>query len=284
MDGAAWVFPFLVSVTHLFGAGVSGVSAALFFLAFLRERQLRTAWRAVGFLLLGVALLLFAIFPEVPFDPLVVSVFVAVELVGLSSIFWGVSMEPILSHLREVPTRERRRRLAALALPSSQLVPLAWAAGGLALVFLVAAAPLTRLYTPSVLAGLSALVVVATIRLKARRYRWERDGEAVRFLNFLPLLGYVFLLVRSSALVALLSPGWSGWPPAATAGILGLMAGATAAAFLFLGWWAWIFIRTRPFLRTSVVAVIAAVAAAVVSAVVLAAFIVLAVGSLFAYL
>ncbi|MBI2551153.1 cache domain-containing protein [Candidatus Uhrbacteria bacterium] len=122
---------------------------------------------------------------------------------------------------------------------------------------LVIAWPSAKGFVPSILAGMSTLFILATIRIQIRRYRSQRDNPASKRQNLWPMLGYLSLLGYSISLIVSRLPALSlvplreqslGFSPAWQWGVLFSFIG-----FLFLAIWAWNFIKLRPFLRTYVV-------------------------------
>lgn len=247
---------FLIAI---FGILVALSASALFFLVIRYERQLQTVWRAIGFSALAVTFLLF-IFErkyEIVGTPALI-----VQAFAFISIYIGVFAEPKLSQLLQIGKKSVSADHAAYrnvrATVGGRAAPAPLTVFFLVLVALILVSVFWAPYTRAFLEALAALFVGLTIPIQIRRYQREVDDQKARRLNLYPLLGYIALLAGMVALVFFRLPGTLeivslrqltleySW-------IWQLGQALLALGFVFLGLWAWTFIRVRPFLRTYVV-------------------------------
>lgn len=94
---------YLFFVVAAFAILVSVASASLFLLTYKYEQQLRTVWRAVGFLELALAFFLLVLERKFPVFELPA---LGVLLIGFYSIYKGVLAEPVLSHLQKLTSKK----------------------------------------------------------------------------------------------------------------------------------------------------------------------------------
>lgn len=231
-------------------------SAVLFFITYRHEKKTQTGWRAIGFLLLAGAFLFLIVERKSP----AMEIFaVAVEAIAFFMIFRGVLAEPKILHLRQIAPTERGQKAPGEKIWSRNLLRkiLIWVVTFLVLIsiFLVPGYLYIKSFLPAILETVAAGFILATIYLQIRRYLDERTGiaPAERWQNIFPLVGYIFLLIRGIAMIfnrlpesnlvllRKLSLDYS------IAWIIGLI--AAFLAFIYLGIWAWNFIKVRPFLK-----------------------------------
>lgn len=233
---------------------VSFSAFALFILTFRYERKLQTVWRALGFLLLAIAFLILIWERKSPGIGLLA---VIVQAFALFSIYRGVAKEPKLVQLIDVPSSDRIMERPGQKIAREKLIE---NKSLIIVVFLVILVCLLLLpgylyigaYLPSIIELIATIFVIGTIGIQITRYRADHN-----VINLHPMIGYIFLLIRGIAMVFYRLPdinivilrklalpySWA-WQLA----VIG-----TFFAFVFLGLWAWNFIKVRTFLRTYVV-------------------------------
>ena len=238
---------------------VSLSAFSLFILTFRYERKLQTVWRALGFILLGLAFLLLIWERKSPG----VNIFaLVVEVLALASIFRGVQAEPKLAHLVAVDENRATNvplkfSLKSLGLAKEKLIKKKSLV--ITIVVLILAALLLLpgyLYLsgflPAILESVALIFIIATIVIQIKRYRVDASKQ-----NLWPMVGYIFLFVRGLAMIFYRLPALNlvilrklslEYSVAWQLGVI-----ATFLAFLFLGVWAWNFVKVRTFLRTYVV-------------------------------
>lgn len=280
--GIFW-FEFLFFATAIFGILVAYSSFSLFFRAYRVERQLLTMSRAVGFLLLVIAFILFIVERKYGFlGPAGVSL----EMLGFFMIYRGVKASPRLSQL----TRSKDAQGKEIGpwwtyVPSFPWRPVLRVIGAVLAVFLAALAlwlvmnefeqPLaasavlalqvlggfvSRWVLPFLLTAaelVSLIFILLTIRLQVIRFRGESGDRATRLNNLWPLIAYVFFAFRATALAAYRVPELDLVVTRLLNAEYGMpwviAAAGTFLGFFFLAIWVWRFIRVRFFLRTYVV-------------------------------
>jgi len=233
---------------------VSFSAFALFILTFRYERKLQTVWRALGFLLLALAFLLLIWERK---ETSVSLIAVIIQAFALFSIYRGVAKEPRLVQLIDVPSSEKSMERPNLKASREKLMEKKSLIMVIILIILVLLLLLPGYlyigaYLPSIIEAIATIFVLGTIFIQIRRYR--ADSNVV---NLHPMIGYIFLLVRGIAMVLyrlpdvnivvlrkLALPYSMAWQIAVI---------CTFFAFVFLGLWAWKFIKVRTFLRTYVV-------------------------------
>jgi len=247
-------FEFLFFLASSLAILVSISSFALFIITLKYERKLQTIWRALGFLVLALAFFLFVLERKYPG----VEIFaVIIEAFALFFIFKGVLAEPRLTQLKEeskalqklesqnIKRSRKKQTISRLILTIVVLVILAG-------IFLIPGYLYVKTFLASVFELIAVIFVIATIVIQVRRYLGERVRQ-----NLWPLLGYIFLLVRGIAMIFYRLPELDlvffrqlsleysfAWQIALI---------CTLGAFIFLGIWAWNFVKVRLFLRTYVV-------------------------------
>lgn len=240
---------FLFFIASAFGILVSLSASTLFFITVQAERQLRTVWRAVGFLGLAISFFLFILerkFAAFGLAALVVQAF------GFIAIYLGVFAEPKLSQLSKVAAQAKKDRSESRGQLSLAPIP----------VFLIASAVIiiAWFYFGSFVASLLQLTatvfILATIPIQIKRYKKQSNDPEASRQNLYPLVGYIFLFLGAAALVFFRLPDLNivtlrqlalEYSVAWQFGVVFYFIG-----FLFLGVWAWNFIKVRPFLRTYV--------------------------------
>jgi hypothetical protein len=252
---------------------VSISAFALFILTFRYERQLRTVWRALGFLCLAFAFIVLILERKYPGVKIVAVLILALALYG---IYRGVKAEPVLAPLLQVDAPGKERQDAGMMqksklMSSKSLIILIVALIIIAL-FLLPGYLYLGAYLPSIIEFIALLFVLATIRIQIKRYKADKKP-----INVYPMVGYIFLAIRGIAMVLyrlpdlnivflrMLSLQYS------IAWIIAVV--ATFLAFVYLGIWAWKFVKVRPFLRTYVVFISMVVLVATVGALVFTLFI-----------
>lgn len=255
---------FIYFIVAAFAILVSISAASLFYLVIIYERQLKTVWRAVGFSALSIAFLLFILerkFPSVEFGALIV------QAIGFIGIYLGVFAEPKLSQLAHVglgKKSQQAKQHTAGTINYQQIIsskskvssPIQVFSIALVIGLVAFIVPALRPYFASTLQAVASLFILATMPIQIKRYQREKDNPFAKRQNLYPLLGYIFLLIGSLALIVyrlpdlnLVSLRLAGqeygyvWQM----GILSLFIG-----FTFLAIWAWNFIKVRPFLRSYV--------------------------------
>ncbi len=241
----------LAAHTSIYGfAVVVSVSCAtLFSLLYFGERSLRTGWRAGGFWLVASAYTVWVLAPQ---QPTAIILALGLELLGQLAIYYGVLREPLLTVLRHVPTWEERTAVPLFAPPTDTLHVARFTRYGFPLVAVLMASAAVLLPTATTLWLWLGLVVISTgiAHLQLHRYRVEDGSVDIHRQNLLPISAYGLLIVRALVL-------------AATGLILpALITNSIALVCLFfamlcLAWWAWIFIRIRPTLRTLIATMLA---------------------------
>ncbi len=250
---------------------VSISSAVLFFTTFKHEKNLRTGWRALGFLLLAGAFLFLIVERKSPS----VEIFaITVQAIAFFLILKGVLAEPKLLHLKQNPDEETKNSKTKKTDANAVRTIILWVATFLVLAFALILPG--YLYAKPLLApiieALTVIFIAITIFLQIRRYREERNSipPKDRWQNLYPLFGYIFLLIRGIAMFFYrlpqsdivifrkLSLDYSA------AWIVAVI--ATFIAFIYLGIWAWNFIKVRPFLKIYVVFISAIVFVATLGA------------------
>lgn len=251
-------FFFVSSITAIL---VSVSSASLFFLASQYERKLRSTKRAFGFAVLALAFLMGIVERRFTGFSLATAF---LETVGIILIALGVMAEPSLMHL-SVLEKQRKKEGKHLGLQVRDILGAVVGILALVLVSLFFSTsgvsyfkdlPIES-YLKSALQIISTVFIIVTIIYQIKRYLRERDDPKARLQNLYPLLGYIFLLIRSIGMVVyrlpeldvvsfrLLTINFSiVWKAAYMLGFVG---------FVFLGIWAWNFIKIRFFLRVYVV-------------------------------
>lgn len=235
---------------------VSVSAATLFMVTFRYERQMNTVWRILGFTLLALTFLFLILERK---EPSIVIITLLLQIFAFYSIFRGVLAEPKLLHLWRVP---KIKETKAKETARSKKLRLQirnktwWAVGvtvGIIILFVLPGYLLVKDYLPSLFELAAIGFIAATIYLQVKRYK----GEKATRQNMWPLVGYVFLLIRGFCMffyrlpdldvvfLRQLSLEYSA------AWVIALI--STIAAFVFLGIWAWNFVKVRPFLRTYVV-------------------------------
>lgn len=250
---------------------VSLSSFALFIITFRYERKLQTVWRALGFLLLAFAFLLLIWETK---EPAMDFIAVVVQAFALFSIFWGVAKEPKLVHLIKVTPKGVIRNLVS---QKGKLIENRTLLGLVVLVLLVIALLVPFYvflgeYVPPVIEFLATVFIFATIIIQIRRYRADKAP-----VNLYPLLGYIFLLVRGICMVFYRLPDLNilflRKMTLEYSVVWQIAVFCTFMAFVFLGIWAWSFVRVRKFLRIYVVFIALVVLVATVGALVFSLFV-----------
>jgi hypothetical protein len=249
---------FLYEFSYFLAASLAilvSISAfALFILTFRYERKLQTVWRALGFLLLALAFLILIWERK---EPSISLLAVILQAFALFSIYRGVAKEPRLVHLIEVPSSERAMERPGLKLGKEKLMESKSLVMVVILVILVLLLLLPGslyigAYLPSLLEAIATVFIIGTIFIQIRRYRADKN-----VVNLHPMIGYIFLLIRGLAMILYRLPDLNIVIlrklslPYSLAWQLAVL--ATFLAFIFLGLWAWNFIKVRTFLRTYVV-------------------------------
>jgi len=271
-----FVYEFVFYVASVFAAVVCIASGTLFFIAFRHERLTRSGWRTIGFFLLSVAFFFLILERKNP----VFGLFgVLCEMGGTWAIYRGVMASPSLVQLAQEPGQEMtsqtfeelfmraERQKATFASSYSSLLILLAAIFGVVNLLFIRLAPLNVLST---LQGIIFFIVLGTIMLQVERLGRERNVARATVHNTLPLIAYIFLLMREAAVfIFRLPPSDMVYFRQLTleysmAWQLGIF--FTFAAFVFLGLWAWNFIKYRKFLRTYVIFLFLSVILATVGA------------------
>ncbi len=248
---------FLFFLVAMLGMLVSVSSGTLFFLTVHSERQLRTIWRAVGFIALAIAFFLFILerkYPGIELHAL------AVQAFGFIAIYLGVFAEPKLSQLAQVARGNQPAPSEHGATLKDKFAKKIHATPGPVFALVIALAIATWFFLNQFLAAslqlFAALFILATIPIQFRRWQRERDNPKASRQNLYPLIGYIALLFGALSLVFYRLPNLDvvtlrqlvlEYSIAWQVGIF-----ATFIGFLFLGIWAWNFIKVRPFLRVYV--------------------------------
>ena len=104
-----FAFEFLFFIVSVFAILVSISSTALFVITYRFERKLRSIWRSLGFMLVGIAFFFF-ILERKYYDIDIITVLAFVFLaVGLFSLFRGIRAEPLLSQLANIKDRATKK-------------------------------------------------------------------------------------------------------------------------------------------------------------------------------
>lgn len=254
---------------------VSFSAFALFILTFRYERKLQTVWRALGFLLLAIAFLLLILERK---EASVAIIAVIVQAFALFSIYRGVAKEPKLVHLIEVPSSEKSMERPGFFKGNKEKLmerkSLVMVVILVILVFLLLLPGYLYIgtYLPSIIEAIATIFVIGTILIQIRRYRADKN-----VVNLHPMIGYVFLLVRGICMTLYRLPDVNivilrkMSLPYSLAWQIGVL--ATFLAFVFLGLWAWNFIKVRTFLRTYVVFISLVILVSTVGALIFTLFI-----------
>ncbi len=200
---------------------VSITATTLFWTTYKKEQAINTPWRAIGF---GLLVLSFTLSIIGRFFPVALYGALVLEVAAFTAIWYGVSRDLTVTHLREDPAYRKKFSKA----------PIGFIFGVASTVALSIFVYLT-----------SSVLILATIPLQIRRYALERKSPRARLQNLYPLAAYLFLLLRSVFLL------WFIFQPQAIA-LWYLAMIATNVAFILLAVWAWIFIRVRKQLRMPV--------------------------------
>jgi hypothetical protein len=266
---------FLFFAASMFGILVAFSTANLFYQTLRAEHQVKTAWRAAGFLLLVFGLLLFVLERKYGFFGFFG---VVVECLGYFFIYRGVKAQPRLSPLTKVRKEGpgngdvfMRKLLGSIRTWFVRLMILIdiiviigavlwilvrWVVPPLGAVLLAALGGVASFvqanfaFVPSLVILVSLVFIILTIRLQVRRYREESMDRQIRRNNFYPLAGYVFLAIRAVAHAGYRLPKidliWTRFFNGAYSTAWIIAALATLLGFFFLALWAWRFIRRLP--------------------------------------
>lgn len=251
---------------------VSISAFALFVITLRHERKIQTVWRALGFSLLALAFIILIYERK---DPSFNLVAVLVQAFALYFIYRGVKAEPILVPLLKVETLRKQMNPQAKSENKS-----GGNKGVVAVVIFIILILLLLLpgylyigaYLPAIIEGLALLFVLGTILIQIKRYR--ADSNVV---NLYPMIGYIFLAIRGIAMILYRLPEPSliflrkmtlDYSLAWQVGVV-----CTFFAFVFLGLWAWKFIKVRVFLRSYVVFITLVIVVSTVGALVFTLFI-----------
>lgn len=242
-------------VSSTVGILVSVSAASLFFFAAQYERKLRSSKRTLGFSILAISFFLSILERRFINFGIATSI---LEVIGFALICIGVIQEPILTHLSKVEEVEAKQQ----KLPIERKDILQLIVGILLVIFLAMLVSTLNInsfretnleqYVRSGLQAIATVFILITIMFQIRRYRGERVAQ-----NLWPLLGYIFLFIRSFGLILFRLPELdvvtlrlftlsfsSIWRLAYIMAFIG---------FGFLAIWAWNFIKVRFFLRVYVV-------------------------------
>ncbi len=259
-----FAFEFFFFVVSVFAILVCISTAVLFAITYRFEKKLRTIWRALGFMLLAISCFFF-ILERKYLDVEIISVLIfAFAAVGLYSIFRGVRAEPLLSQLANIKEkankkyqefnfvkefREPRNRNLLIIVFTILLV--------VGIVSVILTFFNLTVYVILALILLAFVFTLATMVIQVKRYLAQRKTIGIKCQNLCPLLGFVFLALAlvSSFLHRLpesdllffrnMALDYS-WVWHATIVFLAL-------AFVFLGSWAWAYIKIRRLLKIFVV-------------------------------
>ncbi|MFC1638801.1 cache domain-containing protein [Patescibacteria group bacterium] len=279
---------FLVSVFAIVTCISSG---ALFFFTYRTERLIRNGWRALGFFLLATAFMLLIL--ERKFGWIGIYA-LAVEIVAMFYIYRGVLAAPGLSHLAKKPGVIVGKDAKTCDLPENlqkkisvdngdevDLYSVSTTSAAMVSTVLVIAAVLAaaintflirfiNIGVPATFQLLTLVLALATIILQVSRLWRERYDRYTILLNIWPLAAYIFLLLRAGSIALYRLPDSdivfvnNLTTPFSMTWQLGVL--FTFLAFVFLGIWAWNFIKHRVFLRTYVIFLILSVAVAALGA------------------
>lgn len=233
----------------------------IFFLTRPKDKTEKKNLRGFGYALLSITFLLYVLerkFPEIA------TVAVFMELCAFLSILAGVFVGPTLSKLNgtaqnldvdillEKPLKEQLNVLGSIFVWIIALSGLSYGLIVVNTLFLQNLAP--GPYLLSIVTAFSTLAVLGIAVLKIRMDLMEKENSANLKLNRLAIFGFLFLFVRGMSLVLYRIPetnivffenlkGGFGVPWLISIAF-------TFLAFVFIGKWAWHFIKSRFFLRT----------------------------------
>lgn len=256
-------FEFLSFITSTVGILVSASAAILFIMTNRVEGVTRTFWRGIGFAALALSFFFFLVERKFPSFELISFI---TFLVGFIGIYLGVKSEAELSHLikaeQDLDVKKVQKRSKVTFKQIMRYVTL-FLALIVVVTLLIIGYPLIMedfsfgKYIPSLLTGLTTIAIFATIILQIRRLLTESDDIKTRIQNFYPLLAFIMLLIRSILMVI------HELPETDIVFIEDLRAEEsliwrgsiifTLLGFIFLGKWAWTYIKPRFQLRTYVV-------------------------------
>lgn len=263
-------FEFIFFLVAIFAITVSVSTAALFFITYRHEGTIRNVWRAAGFLLLALGFFVYIL--ERKFGMFGIAG-VILEALAMFAIFRGVYDSPSLLHLAQTPKgltgtdpnldkvgKKQRKRDRILSSVLSIVVLLI-------ILFAIINAVIVGNYELTTVFQIAVILfVLGTIVLQIQRLLRERKEVASNWVNAFPLIAYVFLFFRGMSMyfsrfgetnivfLRKLTLDYSmTW-------LLALL--FTLLAFIFLGIWAWQFIKYRVFLRTYVVFLMLAIVVA----------------------
>lgn len=255
-----FLYEYLFFISSIVAILVSVSASSLFFLAAMYEKKLLSARRAVGFAVVGVAFLVGILERKsgaVGFGKILL------EVIGFTIIALGVIQEPDLSHLNilgetkktEAEVMASRRNILLLLVGTLFIVFLTLLSSFFSTNILTETT--LELYLEALLQGIATLFILITIVFQVRRYIQGSSDRKIRLQNLYPLLGYVFLFIRGIALILYRVPELdvdifhsfvlnsdAVWQISYLTALFG---------FIFLGIWAWNFIKIRFFLRVYVV-------------------------------
>lgn len=237
---------------------VSASATALFLVTFRYERTMNTIWRILGFASLAMAFLLLVLERKEPSVAIIATLF---QAFALFCIYKGVLAEPKLVHLWRVPTGTQPaggtgsilKQYGAVRKKTTITIIIVVAAVAL---FLLPGYLYIRAYLPVIIEAVALAFIIATIVLQVRRLKAGKGTPEEHRINMYPLVGFIFLAVRGLAMIFYRLPDLDvvilrklslEYSIAWEIGVF-----ATIAAFVFLGIWAWGFVRVRDFLRTYV--------------------------------
>lgn len=259
-----FAFEFLFFIVSVFSILVCISATALFAITYRFERKIRSIWRALGFMLLGISFF-FLILERKYVDIELISVFAILLMsVGVFSIYRGIRAEPILSQLANVKT-SGVKKLKEFNLVKEFTEPrnrnLLMIVISIVLILGVVSVILTILnlgdYVIAVLLIVAAIFATLTLVIQIKRYLAQKDIKETRLQNLFPLLGYVFFVIsligsifhrlpESNVLFfRQISLDYSWLWHAITYTFL--------ATFVLIGIWAWNFIKIRRLLKIFVV-------------------------------
>lgn len=259
-----FAFEFLFFIVSVFAILVSISTTALFVITYRFERKLRSIWRSLGFMLVGIAFFFFVLERKY-YDIDIITVLAFVFLtVGLFSIFRGVRAEPLLSQLANIKERATKKYkdfklVKEFSEPRNRNLLVIVAAILLIIAIIAVILTLFNLTEHVVLAliVIAFIFTVATIVIQAKRYIAQKDVPGMKAQNLYPLLAFIVLglgligsffhrLPESDLLffrTMSLDYSWL-WHT-----ILALF----FISFLCAGIWAWNFIKIRRLLKIFVV-------------------------------
>jgi hypothetical protein len=250
-------------VALIAGLIVTLSAAILFLLSNRLEQTTKSYFRAIGFGSFAIAY--FLLIFERKYNNFLLGALVF-ELVGFIAILVGVLREPSLTHLKErVDYNEisklLRQKMSNTLVSNIEILGV-FGCTILSVIGLVLLNPtvITSFkyghFVASFIYAVSLIPILGVIVLQIIRYKKTPGNFKSKLNNFYPILGFVFLFIRSIALVIerlpasqivfienLKSSPSVAWEISIVSTIL---------AFIFLGLWAWDFIKVRYFLRTYV--------------------------------